>query len=151
MSVCLCLQRGHGTLDFIDELYDTAGKCLKCGLRSCEVVEDENFGDFADSALTVHKGQLKVPSRTLPFQIWIWLWWITNMVRSLSSVRHLGDLLRVRGATAVASTLLVVAMPTSLRPTTTRKTMAPSIGIFFMGIDGMHLKHIMRMHSCSCL
>merc|ERR1712117_938927 len=37
------------------------------------------------------------------------------------------DLLRVRGATAVASTLLVVAMPTSLRPTTTRKTMAPSI------------------------
>ena len=53
-------QRGYGTLDFIDELYDTAGKCLRCGLRSCEVVEDENFGDYADSALMLHNGQLKV-------------------------------------------------------------------------------------------
>ena len=56
-------QRGYGTLDFIDELYDTAGKCLKCGLRSCEVVEDENFGDYADSALILHNGQLKVPGQ----------------------------------------------------------------------------------------
>jgi len=61
-------KRGHGSLDFIDELYDTAGKCLKCGLRSCEVVEDENFGDFADSALTVHKGQLKCSASGRPLE-----------------------------------------------------------------------------------
>jgi len=61
-------KRGYGTLDFIDELYDTAGKCLRCGLRSCEVVEDENFGDYADSALILHNGQLKCSASGRPLE-----------------------------------------------------------------------------------
>jgi len=61
-------KRGYGTLDFIDELYDTAGKCLRCGLRSCEVVEDENFGDYADSALMLHNGQLKCSASGRPLE-----------------------------------------------------------------------------------
>ena len=57
-------KRGRGTLAFVDELYDTAGKCLSCGLHSCEVAEGaEDFQDYADSALVLHEGQLKVPER----------------------------------------------------------------------------------------
>lgn len=51
------IANGRGSLDFLRKLYDTAGKCLSCGLLRCEETQTK-FHDFAKSALMVHKGQL---------------------------------------------------------------------------------------------
>ena len=61
------IANGRGSLAFLQKLYDTAGKCLSCGLRKCDVT-DTSFHDFAKNALIVHKGQLKCSSSGQPLK-----------------------------------------------------------------------------------
>ena len=56
-----------GSLDFLQKLYDTAGKCLQCSIRSCQVTETD-FHQFAQAALIVHKNQLKCSSSGQPLK-----------------------------------------------------------------------------------
>ena len=53
------IANGRGSLEFLQKLYDSAGQCLTCGLRRCDVIEEESFHDFARNALIVHKNELK--------------------------------------------------------------------------------------------
>jgi hypothetical protein len=61
-------QAGTGTLAFLDELYDSSGSCLKCSLTKCDVIEGEDFMDYADTALIVDKGQLKCSATGKPIK-----------------------------------------------------------------------------------
>ena len=64
------IANGRGSLQFLQKLYDTAGQCLACGLRKCEVSTDQfgSFHEFANSALMVHKGELKCSSSGRPLK-----------------------------------------------------------------------------------
>lgn len=61
------IANGRGSLQFLRKLYDTAGQCLSCGLLKCEETETR-FHDFANSALIVHKGQLKCSKSGQPLK-----------------------------------------------------------------------------------
>jgi len=61
------IANGRGSLDFLRKLYDTAGQCLSCGLLKCTETETR-FHDFANSALMVHKGQLKCSKSGQPLK-----------------------------------------------------------------------------------
>ena len=61
------IANGRGSLDFLQKLYDTAGNCLSCGLRRCDETETP-FHEFSQSALMVHKGQLKCSSSGQPLK-----------------------------------------------------------------------------------
>ena len=45
------IANGRGSLEFLQKVYDTAGKCLKCGLRKCDIDETTSFHEFARKAL----------------------------------------------------------------------------------------------------
>ena len=45
------IANGRGSLEFLQKVYDTAGKCLKCGLRKCDIDETSSFHEFARKAL----------------------------------------------------------------------------------------------------
>lgn len=45
------IANGRGSLEFLQKVYDTAGKCLKCGLRKCDIDETTGFHEFARKAL----------------------------------------------------------------------------------------------------
>jgi hypothetical protein len=53
------IANGRGSLEFLQKVYDTAGKCLKCGLRKCDIDETTSFHEFARKALIVHNNELK--------------------------------------------------------------------------------------------
>ena len=52
------IANGRWSLEFLQKVYDTAGKCLKCGLRKCDIDESTSFHEFAGKALI---GKRNVP------------------------------------------------------------------------------------------
>jgi hypothetical protein len=56
---------GSGSLQFVTKLYETAGKCLSCGLRKCDVGE-QDFLAYARDALSVVDGQLQCAASGQP-------------------------------------------------------------------------------------
>jgi len=64
------IANGRGSLEFLQKFYDTAGQCLSCGLRKCEVTTDQfgSFHQFAQNALMIHKGELKCSSSGRPLK-----------------------------------------------------------------------------------
>merc|ERR1712018_459679 len=55
------IANGGGSLQFLQYLWDTAGNCVTCTLRQCDVTQ-ERFHDFARNALIIHKNELKCSS-----------------------------------------------------------------------------------------
>ena len=55
------IANGGGSLQFLQYLWDTAGNCVTCSLRQCDVTQ-ERFHDFARNALIIHKNELKCSS-----------------------------------------------------------------------------------------
>ena len=62
------IANGGGSLQFLQYLWDTAGNCVTCSLRQCDVTQ-ERFHDFARNALIIHKNELKCSSSGMFFLI----------------------------------------------------------------------------------
>ena len=61
------IANGRGSLEFLQKVYDTAGKCLKCGLRKCDIDETTSFHDFARKALIGNVRSRKKSTNVCPF------------------------------------------------------------------------------------
>ena len=57
------IANGRGSLEFLQKVYDTAGKCLKCGLRKCDIDETTSFHEFARKALIGKREEYKLEEK----------------------------------------------------------------------------------------
>ncbi len=58
---------GAGSVDFLKQIYETSGFCLRCGIRSCEPSEDQVV-DFGASALNENSGTFSCAASGQPIR-----------------------------------------------------------------------------------
>ena len=79
------IANGRGSLEFLQKVYDTAGKCLKCGLRKCDIDETTSFHEFARKALI---GKVLLKRRVKMYAIFL------KKIRGKKNSRNLTNLER---------------------------------------------------------